>query len=500
MNFSMREELSCPICLQLFLDPVVLPCGHNYCQVCISQIIKSSEKRFQCPECRMEFQGAQSLQKNFKLGSIINGFIASNSNADQVPPMNKEPTEIPGDPSAEKASPTGKECEVHRSPLVYFCSTDMTLLCSKCFMEGRHQNHDLLTFSVAEGEMRRALEVRSKVVSNRLQMTNFLVERVKEEQGLSETVGDKLVNKAVTTVDVMAELIDGYRERLHKLLDDEQTQRKSTWQSGVGGLEEQQQLLVDALESANDALSLTESCSFINKFLSIEERLRKAATVTIACNIPAKAPLNTKQMQEGLRTDAFRAEMSRLADFLCILFNPLELTFNPSTTHPNLQLSEDQRTVKYIDAKQPYADHKERFTSAPQVMCNEGFSNGEHVWVVEVGPESMWSLGVCYKSIPRRGDHSRLGHNSVSWRLQWKSGKLTVCKSSSNVVLREMKIQPVKIEVALDYEGGTLIFHSIKGQREHLYTFKVVFKETVYPAFSIHSTTPQSWITLQCGL
>ncbi|XP_061624327.1 E3 ubiquitin-protein ligase TRIM39-like [Phyllopteryx taeniolatus] len=127
--------------------------------------------------------------------------------------------------------------------------------------------------------------------------------------------------------------------------------------------------------------------------------------------------------------------------------------------------------------ERPYADHKERFTSAPQVMCTQGFSDGKHEWAVGVGPESMWSLGLCYKSIPRRGDHSRLGHNSMSWRLQWKSGKLTVCNASSNVVLRETSKQPLKIELALDYEGGTLMFHSINGQREHLYTIKTEFQE-----------------------
>uniref|UniRef100_A0A8D3E9L5 RING-type domain-containing protein n=1 Tax=Scophthalmus maximus TaxID=52904 RepID=A0A8D3E9L5_SCOMX len=37
-------ELSCPICLQLYSDPVVLPCGHNYCRACIS---KTTEKKEQ---------------------------------------------------------------------------------------------------------------------------------------------------------------------------------------------------------------------------------------------------------------------------------------------------------------------------------------------------------------------------------------------------------------------------------------------------------------------
>uniref|UniRef100_A0A3Q2YPY3 E3 ubiquitin/ISG15 ligase TRIM25-like n=1 Tax=Hippocampus comes TaxID=109280 RepID=A0A3Q2YPY3_HIPCM len=391
-NFSMREELSCPICLQLYLDPVVLPCGHNYCQVCIMQTIDNADKTLQCPECRLEFQGVQSLQKNFKLSSIINGYIASTSTLD---------TKVENQPKADELyeypvvaeSQTGKECDIHHCPLVYFCSTDM------------------------------ALHTETPSIFSKVDSAPY-----------------------------------------------------------------------------NPMPLVSNFPPILSRFVLIEEKVRKAATVSISCNIPTKAPLNTKQMQEGLRSEAFRAEISRLAEFLCILFNPLELTFNSCTAHPNLQLSNDLRTAKYSDTRQPHVEHKERFTSAPQVMCNQGFSSGEHVWVVEVGPESMWSLGVCYKTIPRRGDHSRLGHNSVSWRLQWKNGKLTVCKSSSNVVLREMKQQPLKIEVALDYEGGTLMFHNIKGQREHLYTFKVAFKDTVYPAFSIQSNTPGSWITLQCGL
>lgn len=234
--------------------------------------------------------------------------------------------------------------------------------------------------------------------------------------------------------------------------------------------------------------------------MQIEQKLRHVVTSAISSNIPSKAPLNNMCLQGGLKTQDFCTEMTRLMDSLHILLNPLELTFSIFTAHPNLLVSNDLRTVKYSSNKQSYPEHPERFTSAPQILCSQGFSGGEHVWVVEVGPNSMWSLGVCYKSIPRRGDHSRLGHNTVSWRLQWKNGKLTVCQCSSNVVLKEVTTPPVKIEVALDYEGGNLTFHSTKGRREHLHTLKAVFKEPVYPVFSILSNTPDSWITLSSGM
>uniref|UniRef100_A0A672Y8W4 RING-type domain-containing protein n=1 Tax=Sphaeramia orbicularis TaxID=375764 RepID=A0A672Y8W4_9TELE len=56
----LAHELSCPICLQLFSDPLVLPCGHNYCRECISKTAVSdsvSKVLPCCPECRKEFQG-----------------------------------------------------------------------------------------------------------------------------------------------------------------------------------------------------------------------------------------------------------------------------------------------------------------------------------------------------------------------------------------------------------------------------------------------------------
>lgn len=244
----------------------------------------------------------------------------------------------------------------------------------------------------------------------------------------------------------------------------------------------------------------TEEILLLSRFILIDHKLREIVTGTIPSKIPSTASLNTKRLHAGLKTQDFRSEMTWLLDSLHILLNPLDLTFNLCTAHPSLIVSNDLRTVKYSPTKQQYVEHPERFTSAPQVLCSQGFSGGEHVWVVEVGANSMWSLGMCYKSIPRRGDHSRLGHNSVSWRLQWKNGKLTVCQSSCNVALGEVTNHPLRIEIALDYEGGTLTFHSTKGQREHLHTFRVVFREPVYPAFSIHSNTPESWITLHSGM
>uniref|UniRef100_A0A4W3I5A8 RING-type domain-containing protein n=1 Tax=Callorhinchus milii TaxID=7868 RepID=A0A4W3I5A8_CALMI len=35
---ALRKELQCSVCLDLFQDPVILSCGHNFCQSCILHV------------------------------------------------------------------------------------------------------------------------------------------------------------------------------------------------------------------------------------------------------------------------------------------------------------------------------------------------------------------------------------------------------------------------------------------------------------------------------
>uniref|UniRef100_A0A4W5PQU2 RING-type domain-containing protein n=1 Tax=Hucho hucho TaxID=62062 RepID=A0A4W5PQU2_9TELE len=161
LSALLEHELSCPICLQLYTDPVYLPCGHNYCLACINATDASSGEKSlpHCPECREEYKTL--------------------------------------------AIKTCLKCEVS---LCYFCASDMTFLCASCFIKGTHQNHDVLTIEVAEEEMRRVLQSRSKEVANRLQMTETLLQRAAEDQGTSDAVGDKLMSTAVALMDSMAGL------------------------------------------------------------------------------------------------------------------------------------------------------------------------------------------------------------------------------------------------------------------------------------------------------
>uniref|UniRef100_A0A3B4AC92 RING-type E3 ubiquitin transferase n=1 Tax=Periophthalmus magnuspinnatus TaxID=409849 RepID=A0A3B4AC92_9GOBI len=62
---ALESELTCPICLELFEDPLLLPCAHSLCFGCAHRILVShcatnesvqQISAFQCPTCRYPVQ------------------------------------------------------------------------------------------------------------------------------------------------------------------------------------------------------------------------------------------------------------------------------------------------------------------------------------------------------------------------------------------------------------------------------------------------------------
>ncbi|XP_062390592.1 E3 ubiquitin-protein ligase Midline-1 [Sardina pilchardus] len=84
---TLESELTCPICLELFEDPLLLPCAHSLCFHCAHRILVShcmsnesveSISAFQCPTCRyviaLSPRGLEGLKRNVTLQNIIDRF------------------------------------------------------------------------------------------------------------------------------------------------------------------------------------------------------------------------------------------------------------------------------------------------------------------------------------------------------------------------------------------------------------------------------------------
>ncbi|XP_048587972.1 E3 ubiquitin-protein ligase rnf168 isoform X2 [Nematostella vectensis] len=61
------EDFTCPICLQLLVEPVVLPCEHEFCKMCFTQNVQ--EANLQCPMCRIRI--SSWARRNARNGTLV---------------------------------------------------------------------------------------------------------------------------------------------------------------------------------------------------------------------------------------------------------------------------------------------------------------------------------------------------------------------------------------------------------------------------------------------
>uniref|UniRef100_A0A671L503 RING-type domain-containing protein n=1 Tax=Sinocyclocheilus anshuiensis TaxID=1608454 RepID=A0A671L503_9TELE len=48
MDSKLVEELSCPVCCEIFKHPVLLSCSHSFCKECLQQFWRT-KKTQECP-------------------------------------------------------------------------------------------------------------------------------------------------------------------------------------------------------------------------------------------------------------------------------------------------------------------------------------------------------------------------------------------------------------------------------------------------------------------
>ncbi|TUC02891.1 Mitochondrial Rho GTPase 1-A [Bagarius yarrelli] len=149
------NQLKCPICFDLFSEPVTLACGHSYCLRCINNHFERNARR-DCPQCRAELRNNFKLHKNVTISAILElqqvggremwDWVLTGSDREISQQDDRIYTSSSSSSSSLEMSgssldsETGCECVENRSRLPSDTLTDQAVLNSACDSEENRLN------------------------------------------------------------------------------------------------------------------------------------------------------------------------------------------------------------------------------------------------------------------------------------------------------------------------------------------------------------------------
>ncbi|NXX33130.1 TRI27 protein, partial [Nicator chloris] len=449
---QLRAAASCPVCLELFQDPVSIPCGHSFCRGCIERCWESCGGPFSCPRCRSAAP-ERSLRPSRELGHV----------ADIARWL------LPAGP--------GALCGRHLEPLRLFCREERALLCLVC---GRSRPHRPVPAEQAAQEYKEQIQ--------------SCLQALKEER-------EKYLESRKSGAWRSSHLDKTRSEGQRMAREFQELQRF---------LEEQQRLLLARLGDLDRAIGraraqalakVSEELSQLDTLIwEMEGKFQQPPSqfLQIGGILPLFWPLCSCEMMKFHPPAEISSDLERsLEDFVqrnILVRGTLRrcqgaergwegaralVTLDPCTAHRHLHLSEDGREARGQLLPRDVPDHPERFDFEPCVLARGGFASGRHFWEVEVGQGGVWALGVARESARRRGPLSLTPKEGV-WALE-SFHSLTSPRAS----LR-LHPPPRRLRVSLDYEGRRVAFFSAGDDVPILeYTQAAFNGERVLPWFKI---------------
>ncbi|XP_048095533.1 zinc-binding protein A33-like [Alosa alosa] len=381
-----EDDLSCPVCCDIFKDPVIMKCSHSVCKVCLEKFWDTKGSR-ECPICRIRFTKSNP-QLNLVLKNLCESYLQERS---------------------QRAS-AGSEvlCSLHSEKLKLFCLEDKQPVCLVCRDSRAHKNHNFSPVVEVSSDYKE--ELRTQLAK--------LKEKMKKHKETKLTC-DKTAKHIKTQAQHTAKQINMEFEKLHKFLRDEEAAR-------IAALMEEEEQKSQMMKKKIEKMSI-EISSLSITITDIEEQIN-ADDITFLQSYKSTVERAQCTLQDPERVSGALINVAKhLGNLKFRVWEKMQetaqytpVTLDPNTAHPQLILSEDLTSVRWGDEKQQLPDNPERFDKYASVLGSEGFNSGTHCWDVEVGENTWWDVGVKAESAQRKGTY---GYVSGEWCVWYKDGK-----------------------------------------------------------------------------
>ncbi|XP_066433074.1 nuclear factor 7, brain-like isoform X2 [Eleutherodactylus coqui] len=454
------EEFTCLLCSELFKDPVMVECGHNFCRNCIDKAWDGQES-FTCPDCKEVI-----TEKRYTTNRALANLVKKSVSATSVSTPAK---------ATEKPKPA-ENCPEHDERLKLYCKDDGTLSCVICRDSLKHASHNFLPILDAVGVYKTELSAIVAPLEEALKVTEHLTSQQSEKVEQHKTNVSEFKQHVVSEFEKLHTFLKEREEKLLEQLQEQGENLLKEMETNMVQLQENQDNIKETITMANERTNDTDSISFLTDIKSFIEK----------CQMQQKEVMSSGNslLSKDLCQGTFRGPIQysvwkQMKSF--IVPNLTKMLLDPVTAHPNLVLSDNMTSVKYGDTKLPLPDNPKRFSQCILVLGSQGFDSGRHYWEVDVGDKTAWDVGMASESSNRKGK-IKLNPKNGYWAIWLRNGNAYKALESPSKTLI-LNAKPKKIGVYIDYEGGQISFYNADDMSA-IYTFNATFTEKLYPYLS----------------
>nr|XP_060463801.1 tripartite motif-containing protein 64-like [Panthera onca] len=416
---ALQNELICSICMNYYIDPVTIDCGHSFCSPCLHLCWEEAQTLMSCPECRgisekSDFKTNIALKKLASLARRARVYHANSSN-EQI-------------------------CVIHKKAKEFFCEADKSLLCGLCSETPEHVAHGHSPVQWAAEEYREKLLKRMGSLWN---MTQEMQNDLNQEANKIQSFEDYVLLRKV--------MIKMQYQKMHLFLREEEQLHLETLEKEAEEI--LQQLQESAFRITQQKASLKEMYKELTEMchkpdLELLQDLGNVLQRTELVQVQKPQPMIPELTSHGI------------TGILDILNNfRVDNVLSQEATGRYMCVSEDAGSVMFGVTHPGVYREPESLASlaawGPQV-----FTSGKHYWEVDVTCSPNWILGVCKYSL--MSDIDIISDPEAAFLLFSLKIHNRYSLSTNSPPLIQYVERPLgQIGVFLDYDNGTVSFYDV---------------------------------------